>query len=71
MDYDKQYKTSLDKPPGADQGERKGWKWFGIALAVIGFLFLFERFVPLLKLLTYWPFLLILLGGLFIWKSKK
>jgi hypothetical protein len=71
MEYDKQYSTSLDKPKGSDQGEKKGMKWFGITLAVIGFLFFFERFFPVLKLFYYWPLVLIVVGGIFIWKSKK
>jgi hypothetical protein len=71
MEYDKQYSTSLDKPAGSDKGEKKVMKWLGIMLAVIGFLFLFEKFIPVYKLLTYWPFLLILIGGIFIWKAKS
>ncbi|MBD3281475.1 hypothetical protein GF391_01890 [Candidatus Uhrbacteria bacterium] len=71
MEYDKQYKTSLDKPEGSDKGEKKVMKWFGITLAVIGFLFFFERFMPVLKIFYYWPLILIVVGGLFIWQSKN
>jgi LiaI-LiaF-like transmembrane region len=71
MDYDKQYKTSLDKPVEYDKGEKKGMKWFGITLAVIGFLFFFERFLPVIKLFYYWPLVLIVVGAYFIWNSKN
>ncbi len=71
MDYNKQYKTSLDKPEDSDKGEKKAIKWLGITLVVIGFLFFFERFMPVLKIFYYWPFLLIVVGGIFIWKSTN
>lgn len=69
MEYDKQYRTSLDKPPGKDEGESKALKWTGIILAVIGFLFLFGKLIPFARLLSLWPLALILVGGYLIWRS--
>lgn len=71
MEYDKQYKTSLDKPDGSDRGEKKAMKWFGITLAVIGFLFFFERFMPVFRLFYYWPLILIVVGALFVWRAQN
>ncbi|MFZ6015012.1 MAG: hypothetical protein ACOYUZ_01510 [Patescibacteria group bacterium] len=71
MEYDKQYQTSLDKPKDAGAGERKAMKWFGIILAAIGFVFILERFVSVFEILRWWPFLLIVIGGILIWKAKQ
>lgn len=59
-------------PPTARHGKASGRGSYigGIALIVIGVLFLFDNFIPGFGFHEFWPVLLIAVGGALLWKSS-
>jgi phage shock protein C len=60
-------------PPAARHGKASGRSSYigGIALIVIGVLFLFDNFIPGFGFHEFWPVLLIAVGGALLWNSSS
>ncbi len=43
----------------------------GVILIVLGILFLVDRYIPEIDFRDLWPFLLIAVGALIIWRGKR
>ena len=71
MDYDKQYSTSLDQPKDMKEKSNRNLQTAGIIILGLGLLFIIDKYFSIKNLIEFWPFLLILIGFLLIWRSKK
>jgi phage shock protein C len=61
--------TPTPTPPATkrDQGGLIG----GLVLIVLGLLFLGNNLIPDFRFGDYWPVLLIVIGGVLLWKSRN
>jgi drug/metabolite transporter (DMT)-like permease len=62
-----------DYPPTSETKKEKGDGSVvaGVILIVLGILFLVDRYFPQVDFRDLWPFLLIAVGSLIIWRGRR
>ncbi|MBR9976526.1 MAG: PspC domain-containing protein [Bacteroidetes bacterium] len=72
-DLDSDEVLTEQRPATEQSGQQSSRSSFfgGIALIVIGLLFLLDNFIPGFGLHHFWPVLLIVLGGAMLWNSSS
>ncbi|MBU2566401.1 hypothetical protein KKG46_02475 [Patescibacteria group bacterium] len=71
MQYDKQYSSSLDQPEQDKKDSKKNLQTVGIIVLGLGLLFFIDKYFSIKNLIEFWPFLLVLIGIILIWKARN